>query len=499
MDEDAQQRTVIVDPADRGLIAGRYRFERRLGMGGMAEVVLATDLRLRRRVALKLLAPALASDPVFVERFRREAVGAASLNHPNIVAVYDHGDADGRPFIAMEYVEGETLKELVLREGALAEPRVVAYAEQLLTALEEAHAAGIVHRDVKPQNVLITPAGTVKVADFGIATSAAALTQLTQHGSIVGTAAYISPEQALSQPATARSDVYSAGVCLFEMTTGALPYTGNSPVEVANQHAHAAVPFAGALRPGISPRLQQVIEQAMAKEPERRYASAGAMRAALVDQPVARKPEPTSSSAQTQVLAGTQAATAVLPTAAAGPRRKRARLVIGAALVAAVVVAALLVNAFSGSGAADVRVPAVWHQPLARGTKTLRTAGFKVATVRDAQSSQPAGTILAELPNAGTVHAAGTTVTLTISAAPLSFALPDVAGLSVDGARGMLIQRGLVPELSPVASRARPKGVVIDSTPAVGTLVSRGATITLLVSTGQPPGHEKRHHRNHGG
>src|SRR4051812_6574559 len=247
----------------------------------MAEVLLARDRALGRLVALKLLALALA-DPVLVERFRREATAIASLNHANVVVIYDHGIADGQPFIAMEYVAGRTLKQIIRDAAPLPPGDAALYARQALDGLAAAHAMGIVHRDVKPQNLLVRDDGTLKVADFGVARSADE-TMLTQHGSVIGTAEYISPEQARGELASPRSDLYSLGVVLYEMLTGELPFSGEAPLAIANQHVLDPAPSVLERNPAVPPHLARVVQRALDKEPSLRYASAEAMRAALGD------------------------------------------------------------------------------------------------------------------------------------------------------------------------------------------------------------------------
>ena len=263
-----------------GGFAGRYEILSRLGVGGMAEVVLARDRALGRLVALKLLAPALAGDPMFVERFRREATAIASLNHPGVVVIYDHGVAEGQPYIAMEYVAGRTLKQIIADSAPLAPGDAIAYACQVLDGLAAAHAVGIVHRDIKPQNLIVRDDGTLKVADFGVARSADE-TVLTQLGSVIGTADYISPEQARGEIATPPSDLYSLGVVLFEMLTGTLPFTGELPVAVANQHISTPAPSLQQANPAVPAALANVVTRALTKERGRRFDSAAAMKAAL--------------------------------------------------------------------------------------------------------------------------------------------------------------------------------------------------------------------------
>ena len=254
------------------VVGGRYRVVRKLGGGGMADVYLCEDLTLGRNVAIKVLLQRYLDDPTFVERFRREAKAAAGLNQQNLVSIYDWGEVDGTYYIAMEYVEGETLKDLIRRRGRLSGNESVAVTLQLLSAVDFAHRSGIVHRDIKPQNVMIDRDGTVKVMDFGIAR--AGDSGMTEAGSILGTAQYLAPEQAKGYPVDERSDLYSVGVCLYEMLTGTVPFKGDSAVTVALKHVNEVPVEPSELVPGMPYVLNQIVLKAMAKDPADRYQSA---------------------------------------------------------------------------------------------------------------------------------------------------------------------------------------------------------------------------------
>src|SRR5580704_6495782 len=258
----------------------RYRLEARIGSGGMSTVYRATDETLQRPVAIKLMNREISTDSDQLERFRREARAVAQLSHPHIVGVIDYGEDDGRPYIVFEYVEGETLKERIRRTGRLPTTEAVAYAIEIARALGVAHARHIVHRDVKPQNVLIDDEGSAKVTDFGIART---LDEegLTADGRVLGTTDYVSPEQALGQPVTGQSDLYSLGVVLYEMLTGEVPFRGDSPVAVAMRHVREEVPDVQHLRPGVSAATASVVDRAVSKDLSRRYPDAGAMVADL--------------------------------------------------------------------------------------------------------------------------------------------------------------------------------------------------------------------------
>ena len=280
----------------------RYVIKRKLGSGGMADVYLAEDQELGRRVALKLLNERHAADEQFVERFRREAQSAAGLNHPNIVSIFDRGRAEGTYYIAMEYLDGRTLKELLVRNGPTPIPIAIDYARQILGALAFAHRNGIIHRDIKPHNIVVGADGRLKVTDFGIARSGAS--QMTEAGSIVGTAQYLSPEQARGAPVDPRSDLYSLGIVLYEMLTGKVPFTGDTPVEIAMKHLSQIPEPPSTLRPEVPHDLDAVVMRALAKDPDQRYGSAEEMDADLarVARGVAVSRE--TEDAMTQVLSG---------------------------------------------------------------------------------------------------------------------------------------------------------------------------------------------------
>ena len=299
------------------LFADRYRLERKLGSGGMADVWLAEDQELGRRVAVKILHERYSNDEQFVERFRREATHAAGLSHPNIVSIYDRGVAGGSYYIVMEYIEGRTLKELIVTRGPCPVPVAISYTRQILAALRYAHRNGIIHRDIKPHNVLVDREGRVKVADFGIARAGAS--EMTEAGSIVGTAQYLSPEQARGAPVDESSDLYSTGIVLYELLTGTVPFTGETPVEIAMKHLSQTPEAPSARRPEIPHDLDLVVLRALAKEPARSLPLGRRPRS----RPRARRPRRTVGSetetAATMVLSGAGAMDATAATRVAAP------------------------------------------------------------------------------------------------------------------------------------------------------------------------------------
>src|SRR5881227_3159319 len=264
------------------MLDGRYAVEARLAHGGMSTVYIATDVRLGRRVAVKVMQPALAEDPDFVERFNREARAAARLSHPDVVAVYDQGRDGGHVFLVMEYVPGSTLRDVIREKGRLSAGEAVAVMDHVLAALGAAHAAGLVHRDVKPENVLVTPDGRVKVTDFGLARAAAGATVTAATGPIIGTAAYLAPEQVRDGTSDARSDVYAAGVMLFELLTGRQPFSGDSAVSVAYRHVNEDVPEPSSVVSGIPAELDALVLAATARDPFERPSDARALHVSLM-------------------------------------------------------------------------------------------------------------------------------------------------------------------------------------------------------------------------
>ena len=311
-----------IDERRGTIFAGRYRLERKLGGGGMADVWLAEDQELGRKVAIKMLHDRYANDTQFVERFRREATHAAGLSHPNVVSIFDRGEAGGSYFIVMEYVEGRTLKELIVTRGPCPVPVAISYVRQVLAALRYAHRNGIVHRDIKPHNVLVDHEGRVKVADFGIARAGSS--QMTEAGSIIGTAQYLSPEQARGAPVDESSDLYSTGILLFELLTGKVPFTGETPVEIAMKHLSQVPPAPSSIRSEIPHDLDLVVLRALAKEPADRYRSAKEMDRdlELVGRGDAVGPE--TEEAATMVLRGESTAADVRPAQTGRVRRRRA-------------------------------------------------------------------------------------------------------------------------------------------------------------------------------
>src|ERR1700750_2424526 len=281
---------------------GRYRIERKLGAGGMADVLLAEDQELGRRVAIKILNDRHAADDSFIERFRREAKNAAGLSHPNIVSIYDRGEAEGTYYIAMEYLDGRSLKELIVARGPAPVKIAIDYARQILAAVGFAHKHGIVHRDIKPHNVLVGGEGRLKVTDFGIARSGAS--QMTEVGSIIGTAQYLSPEQARGAPVDQTSDLYSVGVVLYEMLTGQVPFTGDTPLEIAMKHLSEVPVPPSELRDDVPEDLDLVVLRALAKDPSERYQSAEEMDADLARVPDGLPAAPETETAATAVLSG---------------------------------------------------------------------------------------------------------------------------------------------------------------------------------------------------
>jgi eukaryotic-like serine/threonine-protein kinase len=485
------------------LLGSRYEIGETLGYGGMAEVHRGRDVRLGREVAVKVLRADLARDPSFQARFRREAQAAASLNHPAIVAVYDTGEEDvygNQPYIVMEYVEGRTLRDVLKIEGRLMPRRAMEIVADVCAALDFSHRNGIIHRDIKPGNVMITRTGAVKVMDFGIARAVADnAATVTQTAAVIGTAQYLSPEQARGETVDARSDVYSTGVLLFELITGSPPFTGDSPVAVAYQHVRENPPPPSTINPDVPPELDAIVLKAMAKNPANRYQSAGEMRADLIrainGRPVEAEPVMTADEVTT-VLGG--ARTGQYPAAAYGTRvtgrpptgpAKKDRSpwfwvgIIAAALLV-IAAGAFGVVQLLGGGGDDVTVPNVVGQTQSQAKQTLEGVGLVPEFTTGVSVPQQKGQVISTDPAAGIGRKKGATVSVVIGAGPAQITLDDYKGVPFEDAAASLRSKGLIPVRNDVNNSAR-AGQVLSSNPPANSRVSEGARITLNVSTGK--------------
>ncbi|HVV77557.1 MAG TPA: Stk1 family PASTA domain-containing Ser/Thr kinase [Mycobacteriales bacterium] len=473
----------------RALLAGRYEIGEVIGHGGMAEVHLGRDVRLGRDVAIKLLRRDLARDPTFQARFRREAQSAASLNSPSIVAVYDTGegtiDGTATPYIVMEYVEGRTLRDILAAEGRLLPRRALEITAAICAALEQAHAAGIVHRDIKPGNVMITPAGEVKVMDFGIARALTSSTAtMTQTAAVVGTAHYLSPEQARGEHVDARSDIYSTGCMLYELLTGAPPFTGESAVAVAYQHVREDPLPPSQVEPDVPAAVDAIVLVAMAKNPVNRYASAAEMRAdlerALAGRPVVARPvrsggEPTAT---------TLPPTTVLLREPRARRRGAAYLALAAATLAVFVIALLIARNVLTNGGGDLTTPSLVGESYADAQSTLLGQGLRVGTVsQEYTAKNDKGEVIRQNPPAGILLRKGQAVSLVISSGIQYVAVPNgLIGLSTAEAKSTLAASNLKTGNIVFQNSNSPEGQVLATDPQPGTSVPAGSKVTLTVS-----------------
>ena len=487
------------------VFTGRYQIVRHLARGGMAEVYLARDLLLDRPVALKVLFPEFSSDRNFVERFRREARAAANLNHPNIVAVYDWGEEGGTYFIVMEFVDGPTLRELIRNEGPLLPFRAAEIAAEIAGALDFAHRRGVIHRDVKPGNVLIS--GLVKVTDFGIARAAAGDPQesLTQTGAVMGTATYFSPEQAQGLQIDPRSDVYSLGVVLYEMVTGRPPFIGDSPVAIAYQHVREDPVAPSQHNPDVPPEFEAVIMKAMAKNRANRYASAQDLRSDLLrfshGQAVTAEPLLAAGAVgdDTAVMAGTRAAAAadgtrVMPPPAEvlveeePPPRRRTSAYFVLLVVLLAVLAGLLVLLARQLGIgteAKVPVPQVVGKSEADAVRDLASVGLKADSIRVNDDNTPQGTVFDQDPKAGVELDKNDTVRIRVSLGPVPVEVPDVRNRKIDSASDLLTEKGFQVVVVDRPDDRVPAETVLDQDPKPGGTAPRGSRVTLTVSSGR--------------
>ncbi|MCR6486192.1 Stk1 family PASTA domain-containing Ser/Thr kinase [Amycolatopsis sp. OK19-0408] len=496
------------------LLSNRYELGETLGYGGMSEVHHGHDVRLGREVAIKILRADLARDPQFQERFRREAQNAAALNHPAIVAVYDTGEANTEfgplPYIVMEYVEGRTLRDIVKTEGPMSQKRAMEVMADVCAALDFSHRHGIVHRDVKPANVMITKNGAVKVMDFGIARAMHdGQSAMTQTAAVIGTAQYLSPEQARGESVDARSDVYAAGCVLYELITGEPPFTGDSPVAVAYQHVREDPNPPSSVNPAVAPELDAVVLKALAKGPANRYQSAAEMRSDLVRTLSGQRPAAPmvmSEDERTQVMNADrrqpQRYEEYNEPDDEDPKAKRRRRTILAVLAAVFVLGAVLLimwlsNAFkSNDDAATVAIPDVLHQTVPQARETLSGKGFKTLETKnvtcgvtptngDPQCGEnDINNVVKVDPNVGTPVATSAKITLYVGVAPGKASVPDLKNKTRDDAEQALKDAKLtldtdVQEVE--VSDPAQAGLVQQQTPTAGTEVNQGTSVKITV------------------
>ncbi len=520
--------TPTVSPPGDALIGrtldGRYRVLSRLADGGMATVYLALDERLDREVALKVMRPHLAHDETFVSRFRREARSAAALSHPNVVAVFDQGQDDGSVFLAMEYVPGLTLRDVLREEGTLSPRAALDVLDAVLQALAEAHTKGLIHRDVKPENVIINDNGTVKVADFGLARAVSSQTMTSSSGVLLGTVAYLSPEQVERGVADARSDVYAAGLMLFEMLTGTKAFTGETPIHVAYQHVHGGVPMPSDRVPGLPPALDELVAVATARDPDERPTDAADFltllrraRATLSPAVLDARPDGVAALAAASVPTATAALpvrdrSAVVPsrngsggspghartTAIALPREPLEGVVVAggdrrgrnwwpAAFASILLAAATAWFFFLGPGAMAT-VPSVLDRTQDQAVSALESAHLD-PTVSEAFSEEVAkGTVMGVDPGVGASVRRGSEVVLTVSKGPERYAVPSLVGSSLAEARRQLAASNLaLGKVTEAFSEKVPEGQVVSLSPKAGASAKRGAAVALVVSKGRQP------------
>jgi eukaryotic-like serine/threonine-protein kinase len=467
------------------VVDGRYRVISRLGSGGMADVYCAEDQQLGRRVALKVLYRRFAEDTEFVERFRREASSAAGLQHQHVVSVYDRGEWDGTYWIAMEYLEGRSLKRLIQEEGPLDPDRAIELAVQILRAARFAHRRGIIHRDLKPHNVIVDdgPPVRAKVTDFGIARAGAS--DMTQTGSIMGTAQYLSPEQAQGHAVSAQSDIYSVGIILYEMLTGRVPFEGESAVTIAlKQVGEQPVP-PSQLNPAISPGLEAAVMRALAKDPAQRYPDADAFIAALQGQEVPPTEATAVAASPAPPPPPVLAREPVSPMPPPPPpdrddeRSRWWAWLLGLLIVAALIVGAVLLL----NGSKKVAVPDVVGASQASAEKALRDKGFSTDSTFET-SPKRQGEVIGQDPSGGTRAKKGSTVHLTVSSGPGQANVPSVGGLGRRAAARRLTKAGFRVEEEERVDDTVAKDHVIETRPLEGTPLDKGSKVTLVVSKG---------------
>ncbi len=494
--------------SDLRVLNDRYEIHRRLARGGMAQVYLARDRALDRPVAVKELVPEFATDPSFVERFRREAQAAANLSHPNIVGVYDWGAQDGTYFIVMEYIDGPSLSKVLRTEGPLHPRRAAEIASEVAAGLGFAHSRGVVHRDVKPGNVLLTRSGESKVTDFGIARAMSSSDEdLTQAGSVMGTATYFSPEQAQGLPVDPRSDLYSLGVVLYELVAGRAPFAGDSPLAIAYKHVQDAPEPPSTHISDLPAGLEAIIMKLLSKRPEDRYASAEDLRADLNrflagQQTVAERDGFLVGAAVGAAAAyGNEDATTVQPAtvvgaAPVGPypdeedepeeRRSRTALFVGLLVLLLALLGGLLYwFAQSMDDGAKVLVPSVVGLTLEEAEIRLEDEGLKGEVERREPSQEfEAGIVISQDPGRDEEVAEGDTVKLVVSSGAEELEMPDMVGQNGADAEKFLTAMGLRVTVDEVEDADAEPGTVVEQSPAPGTVLNPDDPVRIVVATG---------------
>jgi eukaryotic-like serine/threonine-protein kinase len=485
------------------LFDGRYRIVRKLGAGGMANVYLAEDEVLGRRVAIKILNDRHAGDDQFVERFRREAKNAASLSHPNIVSIYDRGEAEGTYYIAMEYLDGRSLKELIVARGPAPVHLAIDYARQILAAIRFAHRHGIVHRDIKPHNVLVDAEGRLKVTDFGIAR--AGVSQMTEAGSIIGTAQYLSPEQAKGAPVDQTSDLYSVGVVLYELLTGVVPFSGDTPVEIAMKHLSAPPEPPSVKRAEIPRELDLVVLRALAKDPADRYQSAEEMDADLARVARGAAVSPATEEAATAIISRPPptAVTEIKPRAHEPvpyappaayydydePRRRAVwPWFVALLFVAAAVVGGYFLYDQIQTQLTNSKVAVENYRDLREiaAVRKIRGKGLRVQVVRQYSATVDETYVFKQDPQPGERIEKGNYVTIFSSLGPPKTDVPSVVGEKLDQALADLRRANLRWKIRRIDAQ-QPQDEVVSQSPTAGASVQQESVVTLRVSNGPKP------------